>query len=384
MSLVLQVADVVAPADGLRTAMNQLALGYATRGCQVVQVLPGRERLDVPTAFGRRVELPAPAVPRTGYRILPGPRDVRRLVRAVGPDRLEVFGGSTLRSLGPWAHGLGLPAVLVDHERLDLLLATWTDRAPGALGHRMVAGVDHRNRRLAAGFDTVVCTSDRAVQAYRRAGVRHVVQVPIGVDLQEFRPDRASPWVRETLAPRGESLLVTVSRLGRHKRVDRAIDTVAELTRRGRRVRLLVIGEGPLRRRLERHAAGLPVRFVGQLDDRHRLATILACADVTIVPGPGESLGLVTLESLASGTPVVVDAGSALHELLGPEAGLAAAGGPEAFADGVEGMLDGPADRRRAARSRAEQFGWDRTVQGFLDLHRLPYGATAGAAQEGR
>lgn len=386
MTLVVQVANFVTPTSGgLRTAMNQLALGYAARGLEVVQVVPGPGREERPTRSGRQLVLPAPVLPGTGYRVFPGTRAVRRAVHALGPDRLEVHDRWTLRGLGPWARALGLPALLVSHERLDRLLPVWTAGAADLVGRRLDGVVDRDSRRLAEGFDTVVCTTAWAAEEYRRAGVGNLVQVPLGVDLDEFRPDRSSPWVRETLAPRGEALLVTVSRLSPEKRVDRSIGTVRELVRRGRRVRLLVIGQGPMRRGLERRAAGLPVRFVGHLDDRHRLATILASADVAIAPGPVETFGLAALEALASGTPVVVDAASALPEVLGPEAGLAASGDdPAAFADCVEGLLDGPADRRLAARSRAEQFGWDRTVEGFLSVHRLPYRARAGAGQEGR
>ena len=52
------------------------------------------------------------------------------------------------------------------------------------------------------------------------------------------------------------------------------------------------------------------MRFVGYLDDRHRLAAILACADVAIAPGPVETFRLAALEALASGTPAVVNAAS--------------------------------------------------------------------------
>jgi alpha-1,6-mannosyltransferase len=378
MSLIVQVGNFLAPGTGgLRTAMDQVAHGYARRGHQVVQVLPGPERELRPTAFGTRAVLPAPRLPVTGYRVFPDSHEVRRLVHSVGPDRLELHDRSTLRGLGRWATDLGLPAVLVSHERFDRLLPVWMGGWSVLLGHRAERMVDHANRALARDFDRVVCPSSWAAQEYQRPGIDNLALVPLGVDLEEFRPDRASPRVRDALAPRGESLLVVVSRLSAEKRVDLAVSCVADLVRRGRRVRLLVVGQGPRRRALERQAEGLPVRFVGHLDDRHRMATILACADVAIAPGPVESFGLAALEALACGTPVVANAVSALPELLGQQGGLAAAGGARAFADCVEGLLDGPADGRRAARSRAERFGWDRTVEGLLTQHRLPQWQTS-------
>jgi alpha-1,6-mannosyltransferase len=118
-----------------------------------------------------------------------------------------------------------------------------------------------------------------------------------------------------------------------------------------------------------RRAAGLPVRFVGFVHDRRALAALLASADVVLSPGPVETFGLAALEALSCGTPVVVDAGSALPEVIGT-AGVAVT--DEAFAGGVLEVLSWPvAQRRQAARRRAEEFGWPNAVDGFLAAHGL-------------
>ena len=101
------------------------------------------------------------------------------------------------------------------------------------------------------------------------------------------------------------------------------------------------------------------------------LAALLATADAVIAPGPIETFGLAALEALASGTPVVVDGGSALPEVAG-DAGVAVYGEGPAFAAGVRQLLARPeAQRRAAARARAEQFGWGTAVDGFLAAHGL-------------
>ena len=91
---------------------------------------------------------------------------------------------------------------------------------------------------------------------------------------------------------------------------------------------------------------------------------------MAINPGPIETFGLAALESLASGTPVVASRTSALVEFASGAAGQAVAPDPSALAIAVMSILRRPAEgRRRAARARAEEFPWSRTVERMLALH---------------
>jgi alpha-1,6-mannosyltransferase len=112
------------------------------------------------------------------------------------------------------------------------------------------------------------------------------------------------------------------------------------------------------------------VTFLGFVPDRARLATLLASADVSLAPGPHETFGLSALEALASGTPVVVSASSALPEIVGGS-GASVLDSPASFAAGVSTVLAAEeGSRRAAARERAEQFGWPESVGRMLDaLH---------------
>jgi alpha-1,6-mannosyltransferase len=184
--------------------------------------------------------------------------------------------------------------------------------------------------------------------------------------------------VRDSYAAPGETLLVHCGRLSPEKKPQRSLNTLATLRATGLDARLVVAGDGPLRRRLERRAARdrLPVTFAGFLPDRTDLAALLASADVAIAPGPAETFGLAGLEALACGTPVVVSAESALPEVVG-EAGTSVAG--EDLAAGVVTVLSWPeAARRAAARARAERFGWPAAVQAFLAVHEAVVAAGSG------
>ncbi|NIJ14346.1 alpha-1,6-mannosyltransferase [Saccharomonospora amisosensis] len=361
---IVQLANFYGPrSGGLRTALHHLGGGYVADGHSVTLVVPDARHTDEALHNGvRRIGLPAPRLPGTGgYRAV-DPYRVRRLLRRLGPDRLEVSDRLTLRGMGVWARRRGIRAVVIPHERLDRLLEQFL--LPPPLARRVA---DVANRRLAAGYDGVVCTTSFARAEFDRINAGNVRRVPLGVDLREFTPTmRDASWRRE-LAGGADALLVHCGRLSAEKHVDRSVDTVAELTDAGVDVRLVVAGDGPSRRALERRARGLPVTFLGFVSDRRAVAKLLASADVSLAPGRHETFGLAALEALASGTPVVVSASSALAELVRPGCGAAVADRAPAFATAVTTLLHRPEhDRRTAARARAEQFAWSTSVRGML------------------
>ncbi|THJ76323.1 glycosyltransferase [Candidatus Frankia alpina] len=382
---IVQAANFVAPASGgIRTTLRHLAAGYTAAGHEVVQIVPGeRDEADQrPDALVLRVR--APRLPGTGYRVITQPWRVADLLDREQPDRLEVHDRATLRPLGGWARRRGVPSLVVSHERLDRLLGTWTPSAlRGVLP--VTAAADRANASLAAAFDAVVTTTAWAAAEFIRLGTPNLRHIPLGVELDRFHPDHRDRTLRRAFARDQEALLVVASRLAPEKRVDTAVDAVAELVRRRVAVRLVIAGDGAHRGRLERRAAGLPVTFLGFVADRERLAGLLASADLALAPGPVKTFGLAALEALASGTPVVVNHASALAELVVPGVGAIAAGSGFTFADAVVDLLSaspaGDPERRAAARARAraEQFTWSATVAGFLACHAAS--PTAGSAR---
>lgn len=361
MSRIVQLANFVTPTSGgVRTVLAALAAGYARAGHEVVQVVPGRTDAVHTTPWGRRVELRAPQLPGTGYRMLTDVRKVTTALALLEPDRVEVHDRTTLRPVGRWAAECGVPSIVVSHERLDRWLHQWLSaRLP------LDRMADHSNSALAETFGTVVCTTDWAAQEFARLVGCTVHRVPLGVDLTSFRPADAAP-------PGTVTRLVMASRLSKEKRPDLAVGAARELSQRGLDVRLGVAGSGPLEASLRRRAAGAPVDWLGFVAGTGAMSSLLGGADVVVAPGPVETFGLSALEALACGTPVVSNIHSAVPEVVG-DAGRASASTPRSFADAVEALLAVPADeRRRRARARAELFPWSATVEGFLRAHRLP------------
>ncbi|MEV7343767.1 glycosyltransferase [Streptomyces sp. NPDC093544] len=369
MSLrIVRLANFVAPASGgLRTALRELGTGYRAAGHEPVLIVPGERATDRETEQGRVITLPGPVLPGTGgYRVLMDKRRVARLLESLAPDRLEVSDRTTLRWTGVWARRARVPAVMVSHETADGVLRTWG--LPEGMARRTA---DALNVRTAHTYSRVVCTTEFAEREFVRIGARNVVRAPLGVDLVGRDPSLRDPVVRARYARVDQALLVMCSRLSVEKRPGTALDGLEALLRRGQRAVLVVAGDGPLRARLEQRARErrLPVTFLGHLADRAALAALQASADVCLAPGPAETFGLAALEAMACGTPVVASSLSALPEVIG-SAGATAADNGDSFADAVRLLLERPeAERREAARTRAECFGWSTAVEGFLAAH---------------
>lgn len=360
----VQVANFYGPrSGGLRTAVDQLGAQYSALGHDVYLIVPGarEDHQRLPSGV-RRICLPARRIPLTGgYRaVLPHP--ITELLSELAPDALEVSDRLTLRSLGPWGRRRGVATVMISHERLDRLAGQFLPRRVA----RVVADV--ANRRTAANYDAVVCTTAFAREEFDRIGASNVLTVPLGVDLEQFHPRRHSARVRSQWATPAQVLLVHCGRLSVEKHAHRSIETVAVLRDCGVDARLVVVGEGPLRARLERRAARLPVDFTGYVGCRDTVAGILASADVALAPGPHETFGLAALEALACGTPAVTSSTSALTEIVTAGSGASADNDPRAIAAAVTRLIGRPeAARRECARRRAEQFSWPRSAAGMLD-----------------
>lgn len=184
-----------------------------------------------------------------------------------------------------------------------------------------------------------------------------------GIDLGLFTPaDRAAAKAR--LGVDGP-LLVSVGALVPVKGQALAIRALAELPA----ATLILAGEGPERKRLEREARALGVaarvRFAGAVPHRE-LPSLLAAAEVMVLPSQREGLANAWIEALACGTPVVIpDVGGARQVVDRPEAGRIVAREPRAIAHAVLDILAAPPSPH-AVRRAAERFSWD---QNAAELH---------------
>jgi glycosyltransferase involved in cell wall biosynthesis len=183
--------------------------------------------------------------------------------------------------------------------------------------------------------------------------------------------ERQRGHARAELGLPQDRVIVFVGRLVEDKAPDVLLDAVGALRARGRAVRLLVVGEGPLRVRLEGHPAAADAVFLGFRQPRE-LARFLAAADALVLPSRYETWGAVVHEALAGGLPVVVSdrVGSGADLVAdGTVGAVVRAGDAAALAGGIEDVLD-RADRRTdlpgRARRRAEEWGHDLAAASLL------------------
>lgn len=369
---IAQLANFVGPSSGgMKTAIGAIGAGYVAAGAERLLVVPGDRDARYSTEHGDVVQLRAPRV-SGGYRLIVEPWRVADALEEFGPSSIEVSDKSTLLPVTGWARRNDVPTLLFSHERLDAMLALRTGRSSG-----FAAPVSVLNRVLLRRFDSVVVTSAFAEQEFadlaRRAGTP-LHRVPLGVDLETFRPERHVRSYGRTLR------LVHVGRLSREKSPHLAVATAVALHHRRVPVRLDVYGEGPHRDELEELARDAPVIFHGHVADRRQLSRRINQADIALSVCPGETFGLAVLEALACGTPVLTaDVGGA-RELVDEHSGAWAPPAPTDLADAALRLARRPRDRvRAAARRRAETYSWDRSVAAMLTVHARFSSASATA-----
>lgn len=205
----------------------------------------------------------------------------------------------------------------------------------------------------------------------------HIHVIPPGVDLTHFKPGDWAMARQGLNLPCDAWIAVVVRRLVSRMGVDVLLRAWAQLRPRSVSPILLVVGTGPERARLEALTTELgiedTVRFLGSLGDE-ALVDCYRAADISIVPSLAlEGFGLVVLEALASGTPVVgTDAGGLPEVLAGLDKGLIVrAGDRDALARRLLGAIDGsePLPGPAACRSHAERFTWSEAAHRNLAVY---------------
>lgn len=190
--------------------------------------------------------------------------------------------------------------------------------------------------------------------------------IPNFVDLERYRRD-AYPCHRSKLAEPGEKIITHISNFRAVKRVTDAVRVFAMVSERVRS-RLLLVGDGPERSHVQHLAEELGVSDrVTFLGKQASVAELLSCSDLFLLPSEQEAFGLVALEAMACGVPVIATCVGGIPEVVtdGVNGFLAPVGAVETMAERALTLLqddDAWEAMSAAARRDAERFSADRIV----------------------
>lgn len=361
--------------DGIVTMIVSTVECLRARGHEVLLFAPG----GGPTEFYGAQVVGLPSWPFPFYpelRIAPPRASMRRAIQAFRPDVLHLFEPSLLGIGGIYyAQVLHIPLVISYHTNLPAYLHYYK------LGF-LEGGTWKLMRTRHGRADLNLCTSTQMMDELAQHKIDRLGLWERAVDADRFHPSKRSEAMRATLTA-GEpekTLLLYVGRLSAEKDIGSLRDVLEAIPG----LRLAIVGDGPVRHDLEKHFRGTPTYFAGYLRG-DALAAAFASADLFVMPSQTETLGLVLLEAMAAGCPVV---------------GCRAGGIPDAVEDGVTGflydpgtlvetvqrVLASPAERdavRARARTEVERHGWleatDRLCEKYQEAIEHPRPRPQGA-----
>ncbi|WOB77772.1 glycosyltransferase [Brevundimonas nasdae] len=219
--------------------------------------------------------------------------------------------------------------------------------------------VEKRWAKLFSQFDRVVSPSRFIARRLEEAGVNNIVIRPLGVEIDTFRPDRRDrQWLLKQLGLGDDArLLCFAGRPAKEKNVDVLIEAVQKL---GAPYHLVLVGAG----------AGMPeedrVISMPYESDPKAVAKIIASCDAFVHANDKEPFGLIVLEAMACGRPVVgVNAGGVAETVDESVGQLAASADADDYAQAVEALFARDIEAiGRAAREKAvSQFAWNRVFE---------------------
>ncbi len=371
---ILYCTDTFRPeVNGVTTVLATMRDGLRRRGHEVMILCPRYERpTDDEAGLLRLAATPCPGYAQVRLS-WPWGRGLAQPLDAFDPDLVHLVTEGPLGLFGAaYARRRGLPVVTSFHTDFPRYAARY-------LGRWAVGPTRAWLRRFHAGAAFTQTPSAATRDDLLALGVPRPVVWGRGVDTALFHPSRRT-------RPRGAAPfeVLHVGRLAVEKDVATLVAAFTQAhARLGTRARFTVAGDGP-----EAAAVRTALPFARHLGflARETLAGIYADAELFVFPSPTETCGLVALEALASGVPVIGAAAGGIPENLreGITGCLVPAGDPGAFADRIV-ELAGDEERRAAMGEAARAFAvgrdWNRELDELAaDYARLSCASTAAAA----
>ena len=254
-------------------------------------------------------------------------------------DKLEAFKPDLIHVVNPAVLGLG--GIWLAKTNNIPLVASYHTHLPKYLEHYGMGMLEPLLWELlkAAHNQALLnlCTSTAMVNELEDKGIQRTALWQRGVDTENFRPELRSEKMREKLFGKyhdTDSLLIYVGRLSAEKQIERikpVLDNIPGAC-------LALVGDGPYRGQLEKIFENTKTNFIGYLSGEE-LASAYASGDIFLFPSSTETLGLVLLEAMAAGCPVI---------------GANKGGIPDIINNGINGCLYNPDEKDNGERSLIE------------------------------
>ena len=253
-----------------------------------------------------------------------------------------------------FARQAGIPVIATYHTFFEEYLHHYVPMMPRALG-RMLAR--RFTRSQCAQLDAIVVPSEPMRRLLLEYGISARTQViPTGLPADRYVPGDGARFRAQFGIAADRPLLLYVGRVAHEKNIEFLLHSFVVLRRARPDAMLVIAGEGPAREHLRQLAVQLGIaaqtQFIGYLDRERGLADCYAAADVFVFASRTETQGLVLLEALAQGRPVVSTAILGTASILQPSCGARVS--PEkadVFAQTIVDILDDP---QRAAKLSAQ------------------------------
>jgi 1,2-diacylglycerol 3-alpha-glucosyltransferase len=362
---VLFVSDVYFPrVNGVSTSIRTFRSDLAQLGVEstlVTPSYPGAAEDQDPSI----IRVPSGAVPRDpeDRRFLGGPlRRVMNHELAAKVDLVHIHTPFIAHYAGVrFAREHRLPVVATYHTFFEDYLHHYVPILPRRIG-RWIA----RRFTLSQCADVAELVSPSAPMrdALRAYGVTAPIEVlPTGLGAESFVRGDGARFRQKFSLPADRPLLLYVGRVAFEKNIDFLLRMFVRLRVRRPDALFAIAGEGPARPHLERLARELgiqeSVRFIGYLDRARDLPDCYAAGDAFVFASRTETQGLVLLEAMAQGTPVVSIAELGTRSILTEGSGAYVVPEEEdAFAAAVVEALELPAAAERRAQLRAHAGSW--------------------------
>ncbi len=362
--------------NGVTTVLATMRRGLEQRGYTIQLVAPRYPASAADTGeVVRRPSIPFPGYAQSRLG-LPFDRGVARALERFQPDLVHVVTEGPLGAAGRrYALSSGTPLVTSFHTDFPRYAARY-------FGRWAVAPVRAYLRRF-HGEAVVTQTPSEATRAdLIDLGIPRVVVWGRGVDTTLFTPRRRSEERRAAMGASNRTVALYVSRLAVEKDVDTLVATFERVHERlGGALCFVVAGDGP---RAGAVRAALPFALHRGFLGREELADLYADADLFVFPSRTETCGLVVLEAMASGLPVIAaNEGGVQENLRTGINGLALPGGDAAaFAAAVEELASDVQQRYamgQAARAFAQARDWERELDALEPLYAGAVGGSVHA-----